>query len=167
MADLSEVPVFEQTGVYVMLLVAERTADRQTPATVVKCREFVGAALQDALNGRTDIGAGYDVFSVEQAAFRRETWNLLRPDEEALRSAIEAHPRLDSFVEIRQGVVTGLDNVFIRPSHDCRSEREVWLPLLPDRDMLRFRVPDRQATAVFMPFDARGERLSEVELRKR
>lgn len=168
LADLSEVPVFEQTGSYVVLLVAERTSDRQSPATVVKCREFAGAALQDALNGQTRIGAGYDVFEVDQATFLRERWNLLRPDEEMVRRAIEAHPQLDRFVEIRQGLVTGYDDVFIRPSRNCpKGEREVWVPLLPDREMVRFGVPDRQSTAVFMPFDSNGERLEEAAIRKR
>jgi methylase of polypeptide subunit release factors len=166
LADLSEVPVFEQTGAYVILLVAERTQERQSPATVVKCRAFVGAALQDALTGRLTNGPGYDIFEVEQDEFRRDRWNLLHADEVALRRAIEAHPRLDQFAEVRQGVVTGLDEVFIRQSRSCpKDERAVWRPLLPDREMIRFGIPSRQTTAVFMPFSNDGERLSERELR--
>jgi hypothetical protein len=165
-ADLSEVPVFEQTGVYVILIIAERISDRQSPATIVKCREFVGAALQDALNGRTGSRDGYDVGEVEQSSFDRERWNLLRPKEDAVRRAVESHSRLDSFVEIRQGLVTGLDHVFIRPSRECpKTERDIWIPLLPDREMLRFAVPERQATAVLMPFHINDERLTESELR--
>jgi type I restriction-modification system DNA methylase subunit len=167
LADLSEVPVFEQTGVYVILLIAERTAERHIPATVVKCQEFVGAALQDALAGRTRAGDGYQVFHVDQRLFGRERWHLLSSEEVALQDAIEAHPRLDQFVEVRQGLITGADEVFIRPSRDCpRAERGVWRPLLTDREMVRFRVPERQTTAVFMPFGPDGERLTEANLRK-
>jgi len=167
LADLSEVAVFEQTGVYVILLIAERTPERHVPATIVKCQEFVGPALQDALAGRTKMGEGYQVFEVDQQMFQRDRWNLLPPSEAALRNAIEAHPPLEEFVEVRQGLNTGIDKVFIRPSRDCpRTERDVWRPLLPDRDMLRFGVPRRQTTAVFMPFGRDGLRLTEANLRR-
>ncbi len=168
LADLSEVQVFGDMGVYVILLVAERTTERCRSATVVKCREFVGAALQDALAGRSTTEPAYDVFDVDQSSFQRPHWSFLRPDEEAVRKVIESHPALDSFVVVRQGVVTGLDRVFIRPSRTCpKDERALWPPLLPDREMLRFRVPDRQTTAVFMPFNADGTRIDESHLRDR
>jgi methylase of polypeptide subunit release factors len=166
LADLSEVAVFDQTGAYVILLVAERTLERHAPAVVVKCQEFVGAALQDALAGRTQSSDAYQVFEADQKTFGRERWNLLRPEEAALRDAIEVFPRLEQFVEILQGLITGADEVFIRPSRDCpKTERDVWRPLLPDREMLRFDVPARQTTAVFMPFGADGEPLEETQLR--
>jgi len=166
LADLSEVAVFDQTGAYVILLVAERTPERHTPAIVVKCQEFVGAALQDALAGRTKTSDAYQVFEVPQKSFWRDRWNLLRSEEAALRDAIEVFPRLEQFVEILQGLITGADEVFIRPSRDCpKTERDVWRPLLPDREMLRFDVPARQTTAVFMPFGPDGEPLEETQLR--
>ncbi len=167
LADLSEVAVFEQTGAYVILLIAERTSERHVPATIVKCQEFVGSALQDALAGRKRIGEGYQVFDVDQQIFQRDRWKLLPPDEAALRNVIEGHRRLDEFVDVCQGVITGADKVFIRLSRDCpKTERDVWRPLLPDRDMLRFGVPKRMTTAVFMPFTPGGERLTEKRLRE-
>jgi len=167
LADLSEVPVFEQTGVYVILLVAERTAERNVPAMIVKCQEFVGAALQDALAGRTTVCDGYQVFEMDQRDFRRDRWHLLRPEEAALRNAIGAHPGLEQFIEVRQGLVTGADEVFILTSRDCpKAERGVWRPLLPDREMLRFAVPSRLTTVVFTPFGPDGKRLSETDLRR-
>jgi len=164
-ADLSEVPVFEQTGVYVILLIAERTQERQMPATIVKCREFVGAALQDALVGRSKTTDCYQVFEVNQGTFLRDRWQLLGPEEAAIQNTIEGHPPLEQFLEVRQGVITGNDKVFIRPFRECpRGERDVWCPLLPDREMLRFSVPDRYTTAVFMPFGPKGERLTERDM---
>jgi hypothetical protein len=92
---------------------------------------------------------------------------LLRSEEAALRDTIEAYPRLEQFVEVRQGLVTGADDVFIRPSRECpKNERDIWHPLLPDREMLRFSVPGRLTTAVFLPFGKDGSRLTEAELRK-
>lgn len=111
LADLSEVSVFEQTGVYVILLIAERTSERHVPATIVRCQEFVGAALQDALAGRTRMGEGYQVYEVDQQGFQRSRWNLLPPDEAGLRNSIEAQPRLDEFIEVRQGIITGADKI--------------------------------------------------------
>lgn len=167
LADLSEVAVFEETGSYVILLIAERTSERHVPATIVKCQEFVGPALQDALTGRKRIGEGYQVFDVDQQTFQRDRWSLLPPNEAALRSVIETYPRLDQFVKVRQGLITGAHKVFIRPSRDCpKKERDVWRPFLPDREMLRFATPSRQTTAVFMPFGRDGQRLKERDLRK-
>jgi methylase of polypeptide subunit release factors len=166
LADLSEVPVFEETGVYVILLIAERTTERLMPATIVKCQEFIGAALQDAVAGRMRLGAGYQVFEVEQNTFQRERWQIVRSEETVLQSAIEKHPRLEQFAAVRQGVVTGADGIFIRPLRECpKTERDIWCPLLPDRLMKRFGVPERLPTAVFMPFDSEGERLTESGLR--
>ncbi|MBM4023840.1 MAG: hypothetical protein FJ280_00310 [Planctomycetes bacterium] len=167
LADLSEVPVFEQTGVYVILLIAERTSERHIPATIVKCQEFVGAALQDALAGRTIASDGYRVFEAGQDNFRRDRWHVLRPEETALQNAIELHPRLEQFIEVRQGLVTGADDIFVLPSRDCpKGERDIWRPILPDRQMVRFGVPTRPTTVVFLPFGPDGEQLSETDLRK-
>ncbi len=167
LADLSEVTVFEQTGAYIILLVAERRPERQAPAIVVKCQEFVGAALQDALAGRINTSEAYQVFEVHQKTFERDRWNLIRPEEAALRDAIESFPRLDQFCEVLQGLITGADDIFIRPSRACpRTERDVWRPLLPDREMLRFDVPARQTKAVFIPFGPDSKPLEETDLRK-
>ena len=167
LADLSEVPVFEQMGSYVILLVAEQTTERHRPATRGKCHEFVGAAHQTQSPARAERGQG--IMSLKWNRERSSArWKLLRPDEEALRKAIETHPAIERYVAVRQGVVTGCDEVFIRPSRDCpKGERGVWLPLLPDREMLRFGVPDRQTAAVFMPFDTSGKKLEEAEIRRR
>lgn len=167
LVDLSEVLVFEQTGIYVILLIAERTSERHVPATIVKCRDFVGAALQDALAGRARIGDGYQVFDVDQKTFKRERWQLLRSEEMSLRDTIESYPRLDEFVDVRQGLVTGADDVFIVMSRDYpKADRDIWRPLLPDREMLRFGVPPRLTTVVFMPFNVEGTKVSEATLRR-
>ncbi len=166
LADLSEVEVFEQTGVYVVLLVAERTSERSAPAIIVKCQEFIGAALQDALAGQTGMSDAYQIFEVDQKIFQRERWHLIHPREMALQNTIETFPCINQFVEVRQGVITGADDVFIRDYRDCpKAERNVWCPLLSDREMLRFDVPEKTEMAVFMPFDENGNRLTEAALR--
>lgn len=168
LADLSEIPVFDKTGAYVLLLIAERGGDRTQPALYVKCREFVGNALHDALAGRTIDADGYRVFEVSQKTFKRNRWNILRPEEEALRTLIEVHPKLSDLARVRQGLVTGDDDVFVRPSKECPvKELRVWRPLLPDRDIVRFKSPRRHTTSVFMPFAADDDRkLTEDDLRK-
>jgi hypothetical protein len=166
-ADLSEIPVFEGMGAYVILLIAERTPDRSEPAMVARCQEFVGHALQDTVEGRVRVGDGYEVFAVEQRTFAKGRWQLLRADESTLSECIEAKPTLAQFLDVRQGMVTGADDVFVRPLRECaKAERAVWRPLLADREMERFVVPSRVSNAVFYPFDDGGRRLSEVTLRK-
>jgi hypothetical protein len=165
LADLSEVPVFEQ-GVYVILLIAERTSDRSAPAVVVKCKEFVGAALQDALAGRARSGSGYQVFETDQQRFRRDPWHLLRAEEMDVQDSLQAHPPLEKFVDVRQGIVTGADDIFVVESASHPTlERDVWYPLLSDREMIRFLAPKQTAGLVFIPSNAHGGRLSEEEVR--
>ena len=61
-ADLSNVVVFEDTGAYVLLLVArKRRPDRQY-TIIVRCRDFPGQALNEALHGRMQENDYFQVF---------------------------------------------------------------------------------------------------------
>jgi hypothetical protein len=86
LADLSEIPVFENVGTYVILLILQKkvptlnTSDIK--ATMIRCRDFVGQALQDALEGKRVKTDFYEVFEVEQRYFAASEW-AVRPEREA------------------------------------------------------------------------------------
>jgi hypothetical protein len=168
--DLSQVPVFEGVGSYVILLVLEMRGPHtllDQSAVVVRCRDAVGEALQAALDGRTGSQAGYSVYQLGQEAFDGETWELLSPQQFALKQRLQSLPRLGDIAEIREGVVTGADEVFIRLSADVpHDQRGIFPPLLTDREMQRFSTPPRTQYRVFYPF-ADGVKLSADDLKRR
>jgi hypothetical protein len=75
LVDLSAVPVFEDFGIYNILLVLEKRIDHvaeRASAQIVRCQDFAGPALQACLEGRTVETPYYSVFEVGQDFFDRE-----------------------------------------------------------------------------------------------
>lgn len=166
--DLSQIPVFEGVGSYVILLVLEKRGPHtlDQPAVVVRCRDSVGEALQDALDSRIGAQAGYTIYHLGQEAFDGSTWELLSPQQFALTQRLEMFPRLGDIAEIREGVVTGADDLFIRPAGEIpQEERDIFPPLLTDREMLRFAIPSRTQNRIFYPF-IDGVRLTANDIKR-
>ena len=81
-ADLSQVNVFEKFGVYVILLVIQRKVEGETTrpgANIIRCRDFVGHALQDVLEQKQTTADFYQVFNTGQESFSERDWILLPP----------------------------------------------------------------------------------------
>jgi hypothetical protein len=167
LADLSAVPVFEDKGSYIVLLIFQKrfNVEPVPDATIVRCRELVGRALQDAAEGHLSEGALYSVYNVPQDAFRGGNWVILPPTESAIRRKLECLPALGQFLEIHQGLISGKDEVFILPASESkRVERRLFVPFLPDREMNRYVVPEKTSWYVFYPF-INGRKIEEAELR--
>ncbi len=154
-ADLSEIPVFD-VGSYVILLVLQRKARvlaQEPSATIIKCRGFVGHALQDALENKIVQNEFYDIYSVPQKAFQESEWHILPPKQFLIKEKLSSNRRLKEFLDIREGIVTGADDVFIRNRTDVPpGEEKIYKPLLPDRDMGRYTVPSGLDKVVFYPY---------------
>ena len=168
--DLSEIPVFEGIGSYLILIVLKKrpgssgTAPR---AAIVRCREFVGRALSAALQRRFQKTDFYEVFEVDQKSFQRDTWTIVSREELTVHRKLETHPCLREIADVRQGMVTGCDDVFIRDAEDIpASDRKVWLPFLRDREIERYHVPRATKKRVFYPFEG-DVPLTEHDLRER
>lgn len=155
-ADLSAIPVFGTVGVYVVLIIFQKHSDLlpiNAPATIIKCQEFPGQALQDALEDRVGENSFYNVYKASQNIFSASEWILLPPAEEKMRQQFESLPKLSEFLNIKQGLVTGLDEIFIRKLDQIPpKERAIYAPLLRDRDMLPYITPASSDTYVFYPF---------------
>lgn len=168
LVDLSTVDVFGDVGAYVVLLIFQKKLPHgpEPAATIVRVSERAGRALQDTLDGRRIEGKSFSIYDVGQSEFGSTEWLLLPPRESALRRRLEACPLLSEFLDVKQGIVTGSDDIFIRHVADVpKGESAVYLPLLRDRDMAVYSVPRDSELRVFHPFK-KGKALSESELRK-
>jgi len=160
LVDLSAVNVFESASSYPILLIAERKQEgvAEAPAFITKCTAFIGEALQAALAERKESNDFYSVYSVSQSFFSNSEWRMLSPKDYELARKIDLLPRLDTLFSVNQGVNSGADSVFLRPVGDVpNAERRVYVPLLRDREMERYRIPDDVSSLMFYPFE--GDRL--------
>jgi hypothetical protein len=168
LADLSAIRVFGTVDTYVVLLIFEKKRPGDVggahPATIVKCQDFVGHALEDTLMGRVGENAAYTIYEATPSDFTSAQWVVLPPAEASLRRVLTQFPPLDDFVLIREGIVTGADDVFIvdETSIDA-AELSIFVPMLPDRLMQRYSVPVSTGKLVFYPYRG-GERLSTEQL---
>lgn len=170
LADLSAIRVFGDTNVYVVLLIFQKRATElpAPTATIIKCQDDVGHALQDAIEGKRIEGRYYSIYDASQEVFAEpEAWVILPPTEAAMRQRMNALPRLKEFVDIKQGMVTGADSIFIADGKEAPKDDagSLFIPLLTDREMQAFSVPRRTAKRVFFPF-WEGTKLDEKILKK-
>lgn len=155
LADLSAIRVFEDTGIYVILLILQKRGENlsEPKATIIKCQDQVGHALQDAIEGKKTEGKFYSIQEVEQSAFKTEGWLVLAPTEAAIHRRLIKSPALDEFLEVRQGMVTGADDVFVIDDKAVpRDEPSLFIRLLRDREMQAYALPKRTSQSVFFPF---------------
>jgi hypothetical protein len=170
LADLSAIRVFDNTGSYVVLLIFQKkphTGQLPPPTTVIECRDLVGRALQDAVDGRKTITPLYKVYDVAQETFENSEWLLLPPEGAALKKKLVSFPRIDEFLQIRQGFISGADTVFIVDSAKIASEeRAIFAPYLSDREMKPFATPARTSQYFFYPY-IDGKKIEEKTLKVR
>ena len=115
LADLSSIRVFGKTNAHVVLLIFQRKNEALgvPNATIVRCQDLVGHALQDAVEGKHVERRYYSIYDAEQRLFESDTWFILPPSEAAVRDRLESLPRLKDFLDVKQGMITGADDVFI------------------------------------------------------
>jgi len=169
LVDLKEVSVFEDVGSYVVLLIFQKRTDSATTdpkALVVKCQDSVGQALQYTLEGRRIETSVFSIYDVEQETFSSAEWHILPPVETNLKRKLDKLPKLNAFMEVREGFITGADTVFLVPNAKVpKADKAVFVPYLADREMELYGVPSKTARSFFYPFE-NGRRLKEHEVRE-
>lgn len=167
LADLSAIRVFRDTASYVVLLVFQKRPERVSTAplaTVVKCQDLVGRALHDAVDGRRLETNFYSIYDVEQDVFHREDWLVLPPTESRLSSRLAQLPIIEDFLQVRQGFISGADEVFIVTEEEVpRGEEGIFVPYLPDREMRLYAVPLQTSHYFFYPY-LHGSLLSQEQV---
>ena len=168
LVDLSAIRVFGKTNAHVVLLILQRQ-DKTLGvphATIVRCQDLVGHALQDAVEGKHVEERYYSIYDAGQKLFASSTWFILPPSEAAVRDRLESLPRLKDFLDVKQGMITGADYIFIIDAADVPAgEDSLFLPLLSDREMEAYSVPRRTKKRVFFPY-LNGEKVDEQTIRR-
>ena len=154
-ADLSAIRVFK-ANVYIVLLIVQRkytSALRENPVSLIRCHRDVGLALEAFLDRERPQTASYFIYDAPQESLRRATWSVATPDESSLLARLESMTRLSHYAVVRQGTITGADNVFVIDTVDVPSgEEAVYRPFLPDRMIGRFALPKETGKRVFYPY---------------
>jgi type I restriction-modification system DNA methylase subunit len=166
--DLSSVKVFEEVGSYVVLLIFQKhSAPVNTrPVLVVRCNDLIGAALEDALQEREMRTPAYEIFWSGQPQPGNGSWDFVPPERAALDIKLQKLPLLGDFAEIRQGIITGADDIFIVSAAQIpRKEKAAYVPFLPDREITPYRLPDETNKYVIYPFRG-AEALDEITFRQ-
>jgi len=167
--DISDVRVFGGAAVYVILLILQKkNPDSPAPGstTVLQCRDFVGAALQDVIEGKLQENEFYSTFIVDQKSFTADSWSFVKPIHSLLRGKLNRFALLDEFLDVQEGFVTGADSIFIRPANEIpKGKKALYMPYLADRDMERFHLPRKITAYVLYPY-IDGNKVTERELRE-
>jgi len=165
--DLTAVKVFEDVGVYTILIIFRRKSSPDEPgptARVVRCQDRVAQALQDVLDDRVINSQFYTIHEATQDAFQGEEWSLAPPTIALMLRKYSQLSKLGAECRLGQGMNTGADDIFTRPNEAVpEEENDCYLPLLSDREMELYTIPESTANKVFYPFrDLKS--LTETEL---
>jgi hypothetical protein len=168
--DLTAIDVFDGVGAYTILLILERrtlSSSQPAKAQVVRVQEFVGPALQACLERRVVDTPYYSVFEVDQGYFQRASWVLLDPGDMQVEARLSVFKPIAEYLEVRQGFLTGADDVFIRQGRLIPVEdRALYREYLKDKQITRYGLPTEVEEVVFYPYE--GDRpLSEHDLVER
>lgn len=167
LADLSSIPVFSNVGIYVILLIfqkKEKTSRIEPKATIVKARDFVGRALESALMNEKIDNDFFSIYDVKNSVFRNEIWNILPYKENVILEKFSKLKNLEEFVNIKQGFVSGNDDVFIVDGLQIpKGEGQIYVPYLADKIIDRFQLPKKTNKYFFFPF-IDGKKITQEEL---
>ena len=154
-ADVSAIRIFD-ADVYVVLLIIQRKDERvlgPPPVSLIRCQSDVGIALEDFLDDKRRNTYSYSMFNVPQTVLSRSTWSVGAPEEADLLAKLDAMPKLKDVALVRQGVITGADDIFLINVADVPDGEEVlYRPLLPDRMIGRYGLPQESGRRIFYPF---------------
>ncbi len=168
LADLSAIRVFEDSRSYIVLLIFQKkpaTGEKAPLATIIKCQDSVGRALQDAIDGRYSETSFYSIYDVSQDNFRENEWILTPPTESTIKRKFKSLPTFDDFLICRVGFISGADNIFILSKEKIpKGEDLVFAPFLHDREMKSYTVPDKTSRYFFYPYIG-GKRIKEESLK--
>lgn len=164
LADLSAIPVFGNTGTYSILLIFEK---KKTPkelliTTVLKCKNYVGQALEDIINDKEIDNPYYSIYKVSSKVFTSENWLILPNKEYEIEQKIQKHPTISNYLEINSGIISGCDSVFLRRKEDIpEGEEAVYKPYLGDKEKKTYSVPTENDRYIFYHYLDNGDPIDE------
>ncbi|NMF60362.1 Eco57I restriction-modification methylase domain-containing protein [Pseudanabaena yagii] len=169
LVDLSAIQVFGDVNTYVILLIFQKrySLDQAPMATIAQCQELLGKALQDIVEGRQSETKFYNIFNVNQDVFESDEWIIQTPTTASIERKLKLLPTIGEFMNIRVGVQTGSNEVFIVPRWQIpKGEDGIFIPFLSDREMESYTTPKQTESYLFYPY-AEGKKLNEDDLKLR
>lgn len=167
LADLSLIPVFEDASVYVILLAFQKKNSTQSDsddAVYLKASSNVGQALDDVLkNNFLEINS-HSIYPIKQTTFDGDYWHILSKGEEALKQKIDSCISVDTYLDVKQGFVSGNDDVFIVDKIP-KGEGAIYKPYIPDKDIYSYLHTYKPKRYFFYPF-YNNSKISEKDLKK-
>lgn len=166
--DLTAVRVFEDIGVYTILLIFQKRSPNELEprAKIVRCDDRVAQALQEVLDDRNVQTPFYSVHESSQDAFAHDEWSLATPAVALILRKYAEMDELQAETQLRPGMNTGADDIFVIPEQSLSQiDQAVFVPLLTDREMEAFTVPPKVQSFVFYPYRD-DEPLTENALRE-
>lgn len=157
LVDLTEIAVFGDVKAYPILLIFQKRQAKQTSsndelAVVAKIQRKVGQALYDTIRGRTHEGDDYSIFELPQSFFANSEWALASPSEFYLQDKLKALPTLSTFLEARTGFTAGSPHFLLDRKLIPKGEDDIYAPLLSDREIKAYVLPDKTKEVFFYPF---------------
>jgi hypothetical protein len=93
-------------------------------------------------------------------------WGFVPPERVALDIKLQRLPTLRDVAQVRQGLITGADDIFIVSGAQIpKGEKRAYIPFLADREIVPYKVPDQTKRFVIYPFVG-DEQLNEEEFKK-
>lgn len=164
--DFQDQPVFQNVAVYVCVVLLRKRqsgaiASKITVAKVHRLSKTPASQL-------AKLGVGGDPGDETQEVFQMDPpkgsgpWILRNPTEKAIleKISLRSEPLKDINVEIKQGIKTGADNIFIvereeskfhSSSKSLQIEKTLLLPILRNRELRRWH--SRARFSVIFPYD--------------
>ena len=169
LVDLSSISIFEDVDTYVILLVFQKhfNLDPAPMATIAQCRELLGRALKDVIEGHQTETKFYNVFNVNQDVFNSDEWILQPPSTASIQRKLDILPMIGEFMRIQVGVQTGNNKIFIIPESSIpQGEKDIFIPFLSDREMESYTTPAKVKEYLFYPY-SQDKRIDEDELKNK
>lgn len=167
LADLSAIPVFGNTGTYSILFIFEKKSTRDTGiTTILKCKNYVGQALEDVLSSKEVDNKNYSIYTVNNKLFSSDNWLILPNREYEVEQKLSKYSLISQYLDINSGIITGGDTIFIRDKKDIpKGEELLYKPYLGDRDKMSYGTPTEIDKYIFYHFTQGGELITEEYLK--
>lgn len=166
-ADLSTINVFDKVGTYSILLVFKKKTvytDYSKYTWLLKCRTSVGEALSQLLVEHETEQKQFQIYRAEDYFKSDDEWYLLNKAEFDLLNKLNSNKKIENYLKVNQGVITGNDDVFIRNIVEIdKKEKEIYKTFLSDKEIDKFSIDKKTEKLLFYPY-INSELISEDDL---
>lgn len=137
-ADLSAINVFENVGTYTILLIIRKKHNvnelNDNSSWILKCKSSVGEGLNNLLHENEVENNSFQVYKTFNYFKQKKEWFILNKQELDLFNKLKTNRRINDFLGISQGIVTGKDDVFILDKKEIvPREKSIYKKFLPDK----------------------------------